>query len=129
MAEIPNIQKGARAELLNPSRPMAGTALALTVAGNGENAPLGFVAPTPGHFRQRFKEVNQFPVIERPENPGVMSANKAPAIRNQTVHRFPDTAVPVPAGINAILCGKTSHIGHFWYIQSHKQEHYISNQD
>ena len=86
---------------------------------------MGFVAPAPGHFLQRFKEVNQLPVIERPENPVIMSANKAPAIWNQTVHRFPDTPVPVPAGINAILCGKTCHIGHFWYIQSHKAENII----
>ena len=66
--------------------------------GNGECASLSSTAPTPGHLLQRFEKVNKLPIRKRPEGPGVMGANKAPAIGDQAVHRLADTWMKVSAG-------------------------------
>jgi hypothetical protein len=39
---------------------------------------LSFIAPTPGHLLQRLGKIDEFPIRERAEDPGVISANKTP---------------------------------------------------
>jgi hypothetical protein len=79
-------------------------------SGNGDTASLSFTAATPGHLLQRFQKVDKLPVRQRPKDPGVMGANKAPAIRDKAVHRLSDTRMKVSAGVNAIVFGKTGGI-------------------
>jgi hypothetical protein len=68
------------------------------------------VLPAPGHFFERLKEIDKFALMERAEDPAFTSANKASAIRDKAIHRVCDGFMFVPAGINAIVPGKTSHI-------------------
>ncbi len=77
---------------------------------DGKLASLCLVAPTPGHLLQRLQEINEFPVRKRAGDPGVISANKAPAIRDKAIHRVADNKVGMPAGINAIVLGPASHV-------------------
>jgi hypothetical protein len=77
---------------------------------NGKSATLSFIAATPGHGLQRFKEVDEFSLLKRPIGPGIERPNKAPAIRDKTVHSIANTWVGVSAGINAILLSKTSDV-------------------
>jgi len=67
---------------------------------------------------QRFEEIDEFPIRKRAEDPSVISANKAPAIRDKAIHRNADTKVGMPARNNAIVLGPTSHVMHVWYIRS-----------
>jgi hypothetical protein len=79
-------------------------------SGIGECASLSFTAPTPGHFLQRFQKVDKLPVRKRPKDPGVIGANKAPAIWDKAVHRLSDTRMEVSAGINPVVLGKTGNV-------------------
>jgi hypothetical protein len=58
---------------------------------------------------QRFQKINEFSIIKRAERPGIISANKTPAIRDKAIHRITDNMVGVPAGINAIVLVWYSH--------------------
>jgi hypothetical protein len=71
---------------------------------------------------QRFEKIDEFPIRERAEDPGVMSANKTPAIRDKAIHRLAHHEVGMPAAINAIVLSPTSYVMHVWYIQSHTLE-------
>jgi hypothetical protein len=71
---------------------------------------LGFVLPTPRHFLERLKKIDKFALMERPEDPGVTGSNKASAIRDKAIHCVCDAFMFMPAGINAVIPGKTSHI-------------------
>ena len=71
---------------------------------------------------QRFEKINELPIRKRAEFPGIISANKTPAIRDKAIHRAADSKVGVPAGINAIVLGPASYVMHLWYIQSHTLE-------
>ena len=93
----------------NSPRP-GGSLLSACRKRNGERATLSFIAVTPGHRLQRFKEVDEFSLMKRPIRPGIERPNKAPAIRDKAVHRIADTLVGVPAGINAVLLSKTSDV-------------------
>jgi hypothetical protein len=79
---------------------------------------LSLIAPTPGHLWQRFEKINEFPIRKRAENPGIISANKTPAIRDKAVHRITDTKVGMSTTINVIVLGPTNHVMHVWYIRS-----------
>ena len=68
------------------------------------------VLPAPRHFLERLKEIDKFALMERPEDPGITGSNKASAIRNKTLHRIRDALMIVPAGIDAIVSGKASHV-------------------
>ncbi len=58
-----------------------------------------------------------------------MSANKAPTIGNQAVHRLTDAWMKMPAGINAIVFGKTGNVSDLWCICSHNlAANYTPNQ-
>jgi hypothetical protein len=80
---------------------------------------LSFTAPTPGHLFQRLEKVNKLPIRKRTERPGVIGANKAPAVRNQAVHGFSNGRMIVSAGVNAIVFGKTGNVRDFWCIWGH----------
>jgi hypothetical protein len=86
---------------------------------NRDCPSLSFAAPTPGHLFQRFEKINKFSIRKRTEGPSVIGANKAPAIRNQAVHRFSDGRMMVSAGINAIVFGETGNVRDFWCIWGH----------
>ncbi|HET9365786.1 MAG TPA: hypothetical protein VFP71_12320 [Candidatus Angelobacter sp.] len=58
---------------------------------------LSFLRASPGHGWQRFNKVDKLGLIERPEDPGIMRADKAPTIGNKTVHSVADSGVLVPA--------------------------------
>jgi len=71
---------------------------------------LGFMSPTPGQLLQRFEIVDKLPIRKRTESPGLMSADKAPAIGDQAVHRLPDARMMVFADVNAIVLGETRNV-------------------
>ena len=71
---------------------------------------LGFVLPTPRHFLERLNEIDKFPLMERAEDPGFTGTNEGPAIGDKAIHRIYDALMFVPAGIDAIVLSKTSHI-------------------
>jgi hypothetical protein len=71
----------------------------------------GFILPTPWHFLERLKKIDKFALIKRPEDPGFAGTNEGPAIRNKAIHRVCDAFMFVPAGIDAIVLSKTSHVG------------------
>lgn len=79
---------------------------------------MSLIAPTPGHLLQRLEKIDELPIRERAEDPGVISANKTPAIRNKAVHRIADIKVGMSATINAIVLGPTRYVMHVWYIHS-----------
>lgn len=79
------------------------------------SASLSFIARTPGHSRERFQEINQLPVIERPKDPGVKGAYKAPASRDQAVHCALDSRMFMPAGIHAIIPGTARFVMNLCY--------------
>lgn len=111
------------------SRALGGSLFGALRSGNGECARLSFTAPAPGHLLQRFQKIDKLPIRERTEGPGIMGANKAPAIRDQAVHRLPDTGMKVLAGINAIVVGKTGNVADLWCIWSHNvAANYTPNQ-
>ena len=86
-------------------------------------------ATAPGHLLQRFQKIDKLPVCKGPKDPGIMGANKTSAIRHKAVHRLPDTWMKMPAGVNAIIFGKTGNVADLWYIRSHKAvANYTSNQ-
>jgi hypothetical protein len=90
---------------------------------------LSLIAPTPGHLWQRFEKIDEFPIRERAEDPGLTSANKTPAIRDKAIHCIADNHVGMPAGINAVVLGPASHVMRVWYIHSQSREvNYTSNQ-
>ena len=72
------------------------------------------IAPTPGHLLQRFEKIDEFPIRKRAEDPGIISANKTPAIRDKALHRIADTKVGVPARKNAIVLGPTCYVIEHW---------------
>jgi hypothetical protein len=61
---------------------------------------------------QRFEKINEFPIRKRAEFPGIISANKTPAIRDKAIHRIADNKVGVSAGINAIVLSPASYVMH-----------------
>ena len=67
---------------------------------------------------QRFEKINELPIRKRAEFPGIISADKTPAIRDKAIHRVADNKVGVPAKMNAIVLGPASRIMHVWYIHS-----------
>jgi hypothetical protein len=69
---------------------------------------LSLIAPTPGHLRN--EKIDEFPIRKRAEDPGVMSANKTPAIRDKAIHRIANHEVGVSAEINAIVLGPTRYV-------------------
>jgi hypothetical protein len=71
---------------------------------------------------QRFQKINEFSIIKRAERPGIISANKTPAIRDKAIHRITDNMVGVPAGINAIVLGPASYVMHVWYSHCQYRE-------
>jgi hypothetical protein len=70
----------------------------------------GFVLPTPWHFLKRLKKIDKFALIKRPEDFGFTGTNEGPAIRDKAIHRVCDAFMFVPAGIDAIILSKTSHV-------------------
>ena len=76
---------------------------------------LSFITRTPGHSRKRFQEINQLPVIERPKDPGVKGAYKAPASGDQAVHRALDSRMFMSAGIHAIIPGTARFVMNLCY--------------
>src|SRR5690242_5662896 len=68
------------------------------------------VLPTPRHFLESLKEIDKFALIKRPEDAAFTGTNKASAIRDKALHRVRDGFMFVPAGINAVVPGKTNHI-------------------
>src|SRR6266853_6052777 len=68
------------------------------------------ILPAPRHFLERLKEIDKFSLIERPEDAGFAGSNKASAIRDEAVHRVCDAFMFVPAGIDAVVPGKASHV-------------------
>jgi len=101
------------------SRAPGGSLFGALRSGNGECASLSFTPPTPGHLLQRFEIVDKLPIRKRTEGPGVMGANKAPAIRNQAVHRLADGGMKMSAGINAIIFSKTGNVADIRCICGH----------
>ena len=79
---------------------------------------MSLIAPTPEHLLQRFEKNEEFSIRKRAEDPGVVGANKAPAIREKAIHRIAGNKVGMPAEINAIVLGPTSYVMHVWYIRS-----------
>src|SRR6476646_4834607 len=79
-----------------------------SLSGPGRSCRL--VLPTPGHFLKRLKEINKFVLMKRPEDPAITGANKASPIRDKAIHGVCDGFMFVPAGINAVVPGKTNHI-------------------
>jgi hypothetical protein len=73
-------------------------------------ALFSFVLPAPGHFFERLKEIDKFALMERTEDPAFTGANKASAIRDKAVHCINDAFMLVPAGVDAIVFSKTSHV-------------------
>jgi hypothetical protein len=71
----------------------------------------GFILPTPWHFLEGFKKIDKFALIKRPEDSGFTGTNEGPAIRDKAIHRVCDAFMFVPAGIDAIVLSKTSHVG------------------
>ena len=98
------------------SRAPGGSLFGALRSGNGECASLSFTPPTPGHLLQRFEIVDKLPIRKRTESPGLMSADKAPAIGDQAVHRLADTWMKVSAGINAIVLSKTGNVADLWCV-------------
>jgi hypothetical protein len=70
----------------------------------------GLILPTPWHFLKRLKKIDKFALIKRPEDPGLTGTNEGPAIRDKAIHRLCDALMFVPAGIDAIVLSKTSHV-------------------
>jgi hypothetical protein len=71
---------------------------------------LGFILPTPRHLLKLLKEIDKFALMKRPEDPGFTGSNEGPAIRDKAIHRVCDALMFVPAGIDAIVLSKTSHV-------------------
>lgn len=71
---------------------------------------LGLIRRAPGHGLQRFHKVDIFGLIERPEDPGIVRADKASTIGNKAAHSVPNTGVFVPAGVDAIVLSPASHV-------------------
>lgn len=101
--------KSAESTFLTPRAP-GGSLFSACRKRNGERATLSFIAVTPGHGLQRLKEIDEFSLVKRPIRPGIECPNKAPAIGDKAVHGIADTWVGVPAGIDAIILGKTSDV-------------------
>ena len=89
---------------------------------------MSLIARTPGHSLQRFQEVYELPVVERPEDPGVMCANKAAAIRHETAHRIADSRMIVAAGVDAVIPSTTRDVIPIWYSHFQIGSHYTANQ-
>jgi hypothetical protein len=45
---------------------------------------------------QRFEKINELPIRKRAEFPGIISADKTPAIRDKAIHRVADNKVECP---------------------------------
>jgi len=63
---------------------------------------------------QRFEKIDEFPIRKRAEDPGFIGADKAPAIRDEAIHRIADTKMGMPAAINAVVLGPASHVKDHW---------------
>src|SRR5579864_5813931 len=83
-------------------------------SGTVSSPPWALLRQLQGHLLQRFEKIDQFPMRERVEDPGVISANKAPAIPDKAIHRVTDNKVGMSAGINAIVLGPASHVIGHW---------------
>jgi hypothetical protein len=68
------------------------------------------VLTTPRHVLERLKEIDKLALIERPEYPGFTGPNKTSTIRDKALHRVCDAFMFMPAGMDAIVPGETSHI-------------------
>ena len=103
-----------------PSLPrLGGISIRRVRRGNGESVSLSFTAVAPGHLLQRLKKVDELPIRKRTEDPSVIGANEASAIRDQAVHRLSNGRMTVSAGINAIVFSKTGNVAEIWCIWGH----------
>ena len=87
---------------------------------------LGFILPTPWHFFERFKKIDKFVLMKRPEDPGFAGTNEGPAIRDKAIHRVCDARMFVPAGIDAIIFSKTNHVRNAGHGRKHNTRYIMA---
>lgn len=68
------------------------------------------VLPAPWHFLERLKEIDKLSLVKGAEDPGFTGSNKTSAIGDKAIHRVRDACMLMPAGIDPVVPGKTSHV-------------------